>query len=87
MINRETQLQRRAYHQAFVEWLTNCSTEEAECFDQLQQHKSAHQVIPMMSFMEECLADPVRRDLLPKGLVERLRAVSWPPALSVCEAA
>lgn len=87
MSNPENRLQRRAYHQAFIEWLTTCSTEEAECFDQLQRHKPAHQVIPMMQFMAECLADPDRRDLLPKGLVERLKAVSWPPAMSVCEAA
>lgn len=86
MINTENQLQRRAYHQAFVEWLTNCSTEEAERFDQLQRHKPAHQVIPMMQFMGECLADPDRRALLPASLVERLQAVSWPPALRVCEA-
>lgn len=76
--------QRRAYHKAFVDWLTNCTTDEAECFDQLQRHKPAHQVIPMMKFMEECLADPERRELLPKGLVERLHAVSWPPAMRVC---
>ncbi len=83
MFNLNDAFQRRAYHKAFVEWLSNCTTEEAECFDHLQRHKPTDQVIPMMNFMEQCLSDPEQRGRLPKGLVERLQAANWPPAQSV----
>lgn len=84
MLTPENQQARRAYHKAFIEWMTNCSGDEIDCFVQLQQHKPDHKVIPMMKFMEQCLADPQMRDQLPKGLLERLKAANWPPAQAVC---
>jgi hypothetical protein len=72
--------QSAAYHRAFSTWLASCSAEDADRLDLLQALHPTPTVRPMKDFIRDCLADPVRRDLLPLTLVRQLRAENWQPA-------
>jgi hypothetical protein len=69
-----------AFHKAFSDWLSSCSSDDADKLEKLQGLYPPTEVQSMKSFLKDCLVDPARRDMLPTSLVEQLQKENWLPA-------
>lgn len=79
--------QATAFHKAFSDWLGSCSSEEADQLESLKAQHPSTEVRSMKRFIKDCLADPVRRDMLPRSLIEQLQKENWLPARNGAAAA
>ncbi len=81
-----TSASRYSFHSIFRNWLSNASEQETDQLDELLCDFPSTKVCSMITFIRDCLEDPVRREKLPANLHQRLQAVNWPlggPALRV----
>lgn len=77
---------RREFNTVFADWLSNASNEETEQLDALQVKYPTHQVRSMLTFIRECLAQPIQCAELPGSLRTRLQARNWPQGGNVLQA-
>jgi hypothetical protein len=78
--------ERKAFNDVFVNWLSNASEAEMAQFEELESSMPNTNIRSNLSFVAECLGKSDLRLKMPKGLVEQLQAVNWPPAVSYARA-
>jgi hypothetical protein len=74
--------ERLVFHKTFEEWLSSASESEMAQYDALQDAYPSPVVRSTLTFIRECLEDPLRRPQVPADLVRRLQAVNWQPAVA-----
>jgi hypothetical protein len=78
--------ERKTFDMTFANWLSQASEAELSQFEELESSQPSTHIRSNLTFVAQCLADPVLRLKMPAGLVEQLQAAYWPPAVLYAQA-
>jgi hypothetical protein len=73
-----TSAARKVFHQLFQDWACQASNMECDVLDAALEKYKTGEIRSMVTFIRDCLADPIRQQDLPKSLVQRLQVLNWP---------